>query len=87
MNEVGEEESYFVLARLEEEKEAAAAEGEGKEGKEEQKKGGWFSLSLQASFQAVRESMMGEGKQEDGKAEQADETDWGIVSYKYPPVD
>ncbi|KAJ3154503.1 GTPase-activating protein [Geranomyces michiganensis] len=75
------EDTYFVLHRLAEEKEATAEAAANlaeqppnvKEAKEETKKT-WFSPSsyLQASFQAVKDSMMGEG----GPREDEVETDW-----------
>ncbi|KAJ3143358.1 GTPase-activating protein [Geranomyces variabilis] len=85
------EDTYFVLHRLTEEKEAiadAAAELAGqppsvKEAKDETKKT-WFSPSsyLQASFQAVKESMMGEGGQREDEAE-TDWEFWGKVMNDY----
>ncbi|KAI8912016.1 rab-GTPase-TBC domain-containing protein [Powellomyces hirtus] len=81
LNGEGNEEEFFVLTRLEEEKEASAEAAavlalqppNSKEVKEEAKKA-WFSPAsyLQASFQAVKESMLGEG----GTKEDESETDW-----------
>ncbi|TPX59646.1 hypothetical protein SpCBS45565_g07692 [Spizellomyces sp. 'palustris'] len=75
-----EDESYFVLARLEEEKEVTTEEVE----KEETKKG-WFSPAayLQASFQAVKESMLGEGRIPEENETETDWEFWGKVMNDY----